>query len=86
MKLKAINTIHAILQEYLTVTHQNYLDYKKLLESKESMGGKISDDEANVLDKLREKYLTAKMDYLNSNSKIGNINEGEKLCSTSIEL
>ncbi len=30
MKLKAINTIHAILQEYLTVTHQNYLDYKKL--------------------------------------------------------
>lgn len=45
MKLKAINTIHAILQEYLTVTHQNYLDYKKLLESKESMGGKISDDE-----------------------------------------
>ena len=53
MKLKAINTIHAILQEYLTVTHQNYLDYKKLLESKES---------------------------------IGNINEGEKLCSTSIEL
>ena len=60
MKLKAINTIHAILLEYLTVTHQNYLDYKKLLESKESMGGKISDDEANVLDKLREKYLTAK--------------------------
>lgn len=60
MKLKAINTIHAILQVYLTVTHQNYLDYKKLLESKESMGGKISDDEANVLDKLREKYLTAK--------------------------
>ena len=60
MKLKAINTIHAILQEYLKVTHQNYLDYKKLLESKESMGGKISDDEANVLDKLREKYLTAK--------------------------
>lgn len=60
MKLKAINTIHAILQKYLTVTHQNYLDYKKLLESKESMGGKISDDEANVLDKLREKYLTAK--------------------------
>lgn len=59
MKLKAINTIHAILQEYLTVTHQNY-HYKKLLESKESMGGKISDDEANVLDKLREKYLTAK--------------------------
>ena len=56
MKLKAINTIHAILQEYLTVTHQNYLDYKKLLESKESMGGKISDDEAIVLDK----YLTAK--------------------------
>lgn len=47
-------------QTYLTVTHQNYLDYKKLLESKESMGGKISDDEANVLDKLREKYLTAK--------------------------
>ena len=86
MKLKAINTIHAILQEYLTVTHQNYLDYKKLLESKESMGGKISDDEANVLDKLRENILQPKMDYLNSNSKIGNINEGEKLCSTSIEL
>ena len=60
MKLKAINSIQAILQEYLTVTHSNYLDYKKLLESKESMGGKISDDEANVLDKLREKYLTAK--------------------------
>ena len=77
MKLKAINTIHAILQEYLTVTHQNYLDYKKLLESKESMGGKISDG---------KNILQPKMDYLNSNSKIGNINEGEKLCSTSIEL
>lgn len=86
MKLKAINTIHAILQEYLTVTHQNYLDTKNCWKAKNLWAVKFPMMKLMFWINCGKNILQPKMDYLNSNSKIGNINEGEKLCSTSIEL
>lgn len=60
MKFQVINDIHTILQENVTVTHQKYHDYRKVLKSKETMGGKISEDESKILDELREKSFTAR--------------------------
>lgn len=60
MKFQVINDIHTILQENVTITHRKYQDYSKVLKSKETMGGKISEDESKILDELREKSFTAR--------------------------